>query len=69
MPSHVPMETLNPTPDAIETTLFDLMDAMLTEVEPDDEAWVVPAVLHLLRSGRITFMGRALELRDPIDIA
>lgn len=41
----------------ITTTLYDLMDAMQDDVAPAEEDLVVASVVHLLRSGRITFLG------------
>ena len=41
----------------ITTTLYDLMDAMQDDITPSEEDLVVASVVHLLRSGRITFLG------------
>lgn len=40
----------------ITTTLYDLIET-IASVVPD--AWVVPTVVHVLRSGRPRFRGRA----------
>jgi hypothetical protein len=40
----------------IRTTLYDLIEAINSEVSPDEEELVVATVLHLLRSGRIRFV-------------
>jgi hypothetical protein len=38
----------------LHTTLYDLMMAMYETLEPGEEDLVVPTVLHLLQTGRIT---------------
>ena len=48
---------LEDMPATIETTLYDLMEAMQDEAASDEEEIVVTSVLHLLRSGRIAFLG------------
>jgi hypothetical protein len=60
------METVtDPSPDetrsstTIRTTLYDLIEAISAEVEPEEEHLVVATVVHLFQSGQITF------LRDP----
>jgi hypothetical protein len=52
-------------PATIETTLYDLMEAMQEEADPDEEEIVVTSVLHLLRSGRIAFLGDRKYLSAP----
>jgi hypothetical protein len=44
---------------AIRTTLYDLIDAISRAVPADEEELVVATVLHLLRSGRIRFLGNS----------
>jgi hypothetical protein len=44
------------TSTTILTTLYDLMEAFYSKSEPMEEALVVKTVMHLLRSGRITFL-------------
>jgi hypothetical protein len=39
------------TPTTIITTLYDLMDAIQTAADTDDNTAVVATVLHVLRSG------------------
>jgi hypothetical protein len=41
-------------PLILHTTLYDLMMAMYETLEPGEEELVVPTVLHLLQTGRIT---------------
>jgi hypothetical protein len=41
----------------IRTTLYDLIDAISRALPADEEDLVVATVLHLLRSGRIRFLG------------
>lgn len=49
--------TVVETPATITTTLYDLIAAVQAAVGPDDDALVVAAVLHMLRSGRATWRG------------
>jgi hypothetical protein len=44
-------------PAIIITTLYDLMAAVQRAVAPGEEALVVPTVLHMLRAGRVTWLG------------
>jgi len=44
-------------PVTIRTTLYDLIEALYAEMKSEEEALIVPTVMHLLRSGRITFLG------------
>jgi hypothetical protein len=43
-----------PHPSLLHTTLYDLMMAIYETLEPEEEDLVVPTVLHLLQTGRIT---------------
>ena len=52
-----PTSNFDASPGTITTTLYDLMDAMQDDVAPAEEELVVASVMHLLRSGRITFLG------------
>ena len=47
------------------TTLYDLITALQDVVAPDDDALVVATVVHLLRSGRLTWRGTDSVLRRP----
>ena len=49
------------TPSCLTTTLYDLIAAMQDGLSPDDDTLVVATVVHLLRSGRITWLGKARE--------
>jgi hypothetical protein len=40
----------------IKTTLYDLIDAIRTELAPDEDELVVATVLYLMRSGRMRFL-------------
>jgi hypothetical protein len=42
-------------PRRITTTLYDLISAVQTSVEPHDETLVVATVWHLLHTGRATW--------------
>ena len=41
------------------TTLYDVIAAIQDRLSPDDDALVVGTVVHLLRSGRLTWLGKA----------
>ena len=43
------------------TTLYDLITAIQAVVDPADDALVGATVVHLLRSGRLTWLGQASE--------
>src|SRR3989442_5919071 len=47
------------TPSCRTTTLYDLIAALQDIVDPDDDALVVATVVHLLRSGRLTWREKA----------
>ena len=49
------------TPSCLTTTLYDLIAAMQDRLSPDDDTLVVATVMHLLRSGRLTWLGKASE--------
>ena len=49
--------TVLETPATMTTTLYDLIATVQAAVGPDDDALVVAAVLHMLRSGRATWRG------------
>lgn len=48
-------------PDAIRTTLFDLIAALQDATGPGDDATVVAAVAALLQAGRIRFLDGAMQ--------
>jgi hypothetical protein len=50
------------TSSAIRTTLYDVIGAIQDEAGPADDELVVASVIHLLRSGRITFLRPAEAL-------
>ena len=50
------------TPSRLTTTLYDLV-AALREVAEADDAQVVATLVHLLRSGRLTWVGPARRPR------
>ena len=50
------------TPAIIMTTFYDLLAAIHAVVEPDAADLAVPVLVHLLESGRITFLGDVEEL-------
>jgi len=44
-------------PKRITTTLYDLVEAISTEVNPDDDRLVAATVMHLINSSRARFVG------------
>jgi hypothetical protein len=45
------------TASAIKTTLYDLLAAIHDTVSPEDDRLAVAVAVHMLRSGRVTFLG------------
>jgi hypothetical protein len=43
-------------PSRLTTTLYDLMTTIQEVAGPDDEALVIATIMHLLRSGRLTWL-------------
>jgi hypothetical protein len=43
-------------PVIIKTTLYDLIEAIHSEVGPEEEALVIATVMDLLKSGRVRFL-------------
>ena len=54
MPAQVPAYA---EPTTIETTLYELVEAISTEVEPGEDDLIIATVVHLLNSGRVKFTG------------
>ena len=50
------------TPACINTTLYELMTTLQNMAGPDNDPLVVATMVHLLRSGRLTFPGQARVL-------
>lgn len=46
-------------PTIIETTLYDLIEAIQAMMPPGGEALVVPTVIHLLDTSHVTFSRRS----------
>jgi hypothetical protein len=46
------------TPSCLITTLYDVIAAIQDGLNPDDDAFVVATMMHLLRSGRLTWRGK-----------
>lgn len=46
----------------ITTTLYDLVEALNTEVDPEDDALVTAAVVHLINANRARFVGSRKRL-------
>jgi len=53
-------------PTTIMTTFYDLIVAIHAVVEPDAVDFAVPVIMHLLESGRITFLGDVEELTGEV---
>jgi hypothetical protein len=43
-------------PVSVKTTLYDLIEAINSEVSPEEEALVIATVMALLKSGRVRFL-------------
>ena len=43
-------------PGIIKTTLYDLIEAINSEVSPEEDALVIATVMDLLKSGRVRFL-------------
>ena len=52
-----PMSNDTQPPATIETTLYDLIEAISAEVNPNEEDLVVATIVHLLASGKVKFLG------------
>jgi hypothetical protein len=59
-----PMKTLShefidteKEPGIIKTTLYDLLEAINSEVSPEEDALVIATVMDLFKSGRVRFIG------------
>ena len=51
------------TPSRCTTTLYDLMTAIQDVVSPEDDALAVATMVHLLQSGRLTWLRTDHALR------
>ena len=49
-------------PASITTTLYDLVAALNAEVDPEDDALVTAAVVHLINANRTRFVGSRKRL-------
>jgi hypothetical protein len=55
IPAQVPAEVESTT---IETTLYELIEAIGAEVEPgEDDLLIIATMVHLLNSGQVKFTG------------
>ena len=61
----IPLSTLEASKASgrytIVTTLYDLIEATQEAIAPEDDALVTPIVMHLLRWGRMSFLGDRRE--------
>jgi hypothetical protein len=53
------------TPSRYTTTLYALLTAIQEVVGPEDDAQVIATVVHLLQSGRLTWLGPPSGPLDP----
>ena len=64
--AHVGMSMQGETTlSCLTTTLYDVIAAIQDELSPDDDTLVVATMVHLLRSGRLTWLGKARERLKP----
>lgn len=61
----MPVGCTTQTPTALTTTLYDLIAALQDVAGPDENALVVAAVMHLMRSRRLTWHRDRLEHHRP----
>ena len=54
-PAATPAASSDPT--SITTTLYELIGALNAEVDPEDDALVTAAVVHLINTNRARFVG------------
>jgi hypothetical protein len=59
-PATIPTTSTEPT--RMTTTLYDLVEALSTEVEPEDDYLVTAAVMHLINAGQARFVGSRKRL-------
>jgi hypothetical protein len=57
----MPVGYTTQTPTALRTTLYDLIAALQDAAGPDEDTLVVAAVVHLMRSQRLTWRRDRLE--------
>lgn len=50
----------------IVTTLYDLIAALHESIEPGEEELVTAAVVHLLHSGRVRFLGKSQRCKGAV---
>jgi len=48
----------SPRSTTIQTSLYDLVEAIAAEIRPDEEALVTATAVHVLRSRRAKFIGQ-----------
>ena len=53
-------------PSRCTTTLYELLAAIQDVMGPDDDVQVVATVVHLLRSGRLTWLGQTRVPLGPV---
>ena len=61
----MPVECTTQTSTALTTTLYDLTAALQDAAGPDEDTLVVAAVMHLMRSRRLTWRRDRLERHHP----
>ena len=59
-PEAIPATSSDPA--SITTTLYDLIAALNAEVDPEDDALVTAAVVHLINANRARFIGSRKRL-------
>ena len=59
-------ETIHPELSIVETNLFELIDAVIEEVEPEEDWLVNEVVLDLLIKGGIRFLDPVGETDPPV---
>ena len=57
-----PLPATSSDSERITTTLYDLIAALNAEVDPEDDALVTAAVVHLINANRARFVGSRKRL-------
>ena len=61
------VEQALPELTSVKTTLYDLIEAISHQVQPEEDRLVVEAVLDLIDTGQVKFPGSIVESVSPED--
>ena len=57
-------ESVHPKLTTVKTTLYELIEAIIEEVQPGEDRLVVETMLHLLDTGTAGFPGKAFKVES-----